>query len=99
MSKICKWCKKPTATVEIEANLAPHDSGNGYCWRDWNQDVECYQIEERMKDAAPDLLEALEEAEKYLVERGIEIRGFTGRTIILPKIRAAIAKATGKEQP
>jgi len=42
---------------------------------------------------APDLLEALIDVEKYLVERNIETRGTIGRTIILPKIRAAIAKA------
>jgi hypothetical protein len=51
----------------------------------------------RLIAAAPELLEALEEAETYLVERGIDIRGVTGRTVILPKMRAAIAKATGKE--
>jgi hypothetical protein len=51
----------------------------------------------RLIAAAPELLEALEEAETYLVERGVDIRGVTGRTVILPKMRAAIAKATGKE--
>jgi hypothetical protein len=44
--------------------------------------------------AAPDLLDALIEAEKYLVDRHIETRGVIGRTVVLPKIRAAIAKAT-----
>ena len=47
--------------------------------------------------AAPEMLEALQDAATYLVERGIHIRGVIGRTIILPKMQAAIAKATGKE--
>lgn len=46
--------------------------------------------------AAPELLEALETCERYLVERGVEFKGRTGRTIVLPKIRAAIAKAKGE---
>lgn len=39
------------------------------------------------------LLETLEQCEAYLVERGIERKGVTGRTVILPAIRAALAKA------
>lgn len=45
--------------------------------------------------AAPDLLAALKECERYLVLRGVETRGTVGRTVVLPKIRAAIAKAEG----
>lgn len=43
-----------------------------------------------------EFFDALVECEKYLVERGIENSGVTGRTIVLPKIRAAIAKARGE---
>lgn len=38
------------------------------------------------------LREALELAEGYLVERGIEHKGTVGRTIVLPAIRAALGK-------
>lgn len=38
------------------------------------------------------LAEVLMDVERYLVERGIEHRGVTGRTIILPKVREALAE-------
>lgn len=44
-----------------------------------------------------ELYEALQAVESYLVERGIETRGVTGRTIVLPKIKAALAKAANRE--
>jgi len=47
---------------------------------------------ERQRD---ELLEALEMVEIYLVERGIETRGTIGRTLVLPRIRAAIAAVKG----
>ena len=39
------------------------------------------------------LMEALELAETYLIERGIATRGTTGRTVVLPKMQAALAAA------
>ena len=42
------------------------------------------------------LREALELAEGYLVERGIEHKGTVGRTIVLPAIRAALKEAQGE---
>jgi hypothetical protein len=34
--------------------------------------------------------EALRIAEKYLVDRGVEVRGIEGRTVVLPAIRKAL---------
>ena len=48
----------------------------------------------RLIAAAPELFETLLLVENYLVERGIEHKGKVGRTEILPKIRAALSKAT-----
>lgn len=39
------------------------------------------------------LMEALELAETYLIERGIATRGTTGRTVVLPKMQAALSAA------
>ena len=54
--------------------------------------IEDYRHLERQRD---ELLEALEMVETYLVERGIKSRGTTGRTLVLPRIRAAIAAVKG----
>ena len=42
------------------------------------------------------LMEAMELAESYLIERGIATRGTTGRTVVLPKIQSALAAARAK---
>ena len=42
---------------------------------------------------------ALESAEAYLVERGIEYKGTVGRTILLPKIREALQLAVRTSNP
>jgi len=39
------------------------------------------------------LMEALELAETYLIERGIATRGTMGRTVVLPKMQAALSTA------
>ena len=39
------------------------------------------------------LMEALELAETYLMERGIATRGTVGRTVVLPKMQQALAAA------
>ena len=56
----------------------------------------CSEDDANLIAAAPELLEALEGVEKYLVERGIERKGTVGRTIVLPAIKKAIAKARGE---
>lgn len=55
----------------------------------------CAQLA-HLTDVNKTLLETLEQCEAYLVERGIENKGVTGRTVILPAIRAAIAKGKGE---
>lgn len=47
---------------------------------------------ERLKEQIEVMKDALESVEKYLVERGVACRGTVGRTIILPKIRKALAQ-------
>lgn len=42
------------------------------------------------EDRINKLTDALKEAERYLVERGIETRGVVGRTRVLPMIRKAL---------
>jgi hypothetical protein len=39
------------------------------------------------------LMGALELAETYLIERGIATRGTMGRTVVLPKMQAALSTA------
>jgi hypothetical protein len=65
----------------------------------WVDGFDQCEANARLIASSPDLLEALEAAEAYLVERGLDFRGVTGRTVILPKMRAAIAKATGEDTP
>ena len=43
-----------------------------------------------------DTIKVLELVEKYLVERHIETRGITGRTIVLPAVREHLAKLRGE---
>ena len=60
--------------------------------------VFCAEVETfagKLERSEANLLAALKECESYLVQRGVETRGTVGRTVILPKIRAAIAKAEG----
>jgi hypothetical protein len=65
----------------------------------WERSANAFLIEQGKREAAErqrdGLLEALEMVETYLVERGIESRGTTGRTLVLPRIRAAIASVKG----
>jgi hypothetical protein len=86
---------EPTATPETDAFYArlyhpetPDEMVEGAS----GQERRMMQRLERQRD---ELLEALEMVETYLIERGIESRGTTGRTLVLPRIRAAIAAVKG----
>lgn len=64
--------------------------------------IECSELKEDVANLRTQLTaehgdvekmrEALEAAEQYLVERGVEVRGTVGRTKILPMIREALGK-------
>ena len=57
----CIWCKKPLAeTADMEEADKTGIDRPDLCWRIWNEDEECYIIEERIKDATPFMLDALE---------------------------------------
>ena len=91
----CKWCKRRPAT-EHDHDTLPEDTDGGLCWREWGLNTPCHQIEERMKEAAPELLEVLQsliDECKYQSELG----NFDENRIEITKANAAIAKATGKE--
>lgn len=95
MSTNCKWCKRPLATVGDHDALADDDSGDQFCWKEWTGSSDCEQIKERMKDAAPDLLEALDDLLSYVESTSCGEPGWPREAP--EKARAAIARATGKE--
>jgi len=55
--------------------------------------VQCVNGWDALKQSHDELVAALELAEKYLVDRNIDKIGVTGRTVVLPAIRVALAKA------
>jgi hypothetical protein len=82
---------EPRATPETDA-LVP-SQGRIRTMREYIDELEAHA--RRLERQRDELMEALEMVETYLVERGIESRGTTGRTLVLPRIRAAIAAVKG----
>ena len=63
-------------------------------------DYQIRSVAQKLERDRAALMEALELAETYLIERGIATRGTTGRTVVLPKMQAALAAArTNFPQP
>ncbi len=58
----------------------------------------CDQAEtiERLNAQVARHRDALISAEEYLISRGIQLRGVTGRTIVLPKIQSAISSSSSE---
>ena len=86
MSANCRWCRKRPAT-QLDYDTLPEGDDGDLCWREWNSYADCYRIEEKMKDAAPEMLEALENILAEYSE--------TGCIWDNSKALAAIAKAKG----
>ena len=82
---------RPTPETDNQIFEAWDDEGHYIAW------VVDADFARRLERERDELLEALEMVEIYLVERGIETRGTIGRTLVLPRIRAAIAAVKGGE--
>jgi hypothetical protein len=83
---------RPTPETDNQIFEAWDDEGHYIAWV---VDADFARCLERQRD---ELLETLEMVEIYLVERGIETRGTIGRTLVLPRIRDAIAAVKGGEK-
>jgi len=94
MSVNCRWCRKRPAT-QLDHDTLPEGDDGDVCWREWNSYADCYRIEDRMKDAAPDMLEALEMIMPQSPRRG-ECDGYD--FAMWENARSAIAKAKGEKQ-
>ena len=104
----CPICKLPPASIDDFVN-APNEKEDGTkCWRRWNEISECHEMEDRVRGAAFELLDALEKAFELMESQTefIEREREAGRSIQeiekdgdLPSeiiaARAAIAKAKG----
>jgi len=55
----CRWCRRRPAT-QLDHDTLPEGDDGDLCWREWSDPVECHVIEDRMKDAVPEMLEAIE---------------------------------------
>lgn len=81
---------------DIGANVCVLRGANGHAVAEYLAERDARLIAERINGHA-ELLEALRATEAYLAKRVTGTRGI-GETDVLPKVRAAIAKATGSAQ-
>jgi hypothetical protein len=97
MTARCRWCGLPPAP-----DSATEVDEDAVCWREWNQYASCFDVEESVRDAAPDLLAMCEELLPELACHCDE--GFTSRDRHEPntlchyydELKAVIAKAKGE---
>lgn len=88
---ICKWCRRKPAT-EHDHDALPEGDDGGLCWREWNDQSDCHAIEDLVKEASPELLEAAQRSLQVFINQGWE-----DDLIAAKELKAAIAKATGKQ--